>query len=90
MIIEMKIPSPGESIIEVEVGRWLAEEGSLVRKGDEIAEIESDKATLSIVAEESGRLTIVAREGERVAVGSVACTIDTSVEFAGEASPGSP
>ncbi|HNZ68766.1 MAG: 2-oxoglutarate dehydrogenase complex dihydrolipoyllysine-residue succinyltransferase [Bacteroidota bacterium] len=90
MIIEMKIPSPGESIIEVEVGRWLAEEGSLVRKGDEIAEIESDKATLSIVAEESGRLTIVAREGERVAVGSVACTIDTSVEFAGEASRGAP
>ncbi len=81
MIIEIKVPSPGESITEVEVGRWLAGNGTLVRKGEEIAEVESDKATLTIVAEESGRLTIVAREGESVAVGSVACTIDTSAEM---------
>lgn len=81
MIIEIKIPSPGESITEVEIGRWMAEEGSLVRKGQEIAEVESDKATLTIIAEGSGKLTIVAREGETVAVGSVACTIDTSVEL---------
>lgn len=80
MIIEIKIPSPGESITEVEIGRWMAEEGSLVRKGQEIAEVESDKATLTIIAEGSGKLTIVAREGETVAVGSVACTIDTSME----------
>ena len=80
MIVEVKIPSPGESITEVEIGRWMAENGSLVRKGDEIAEVESDKATLVLVADVSGRLTISAGEGESVAVGSVACTIDTSVE----------
>jgi 2-oxoglutarate dehydrogenase E2 component (dihydrolipoamide succinyltransferase) len=80
MIKEIKIPSPGESISEVEIGRWLAEDGALVRKGQEIAEVESDKATLTIVAGDSGKLTILAKEGDRVAVGSVACTIDTSVE----------
>ncbi len=80
MIVEVKIPSPGESITEVEIGRWMAENGSLVRKGDEIAEVESDKATLILVADVSGRLTIFAGEGESVAVGSVACTIDTAVE----------
>lgn len=79
MITEIKVPSPGESITEVEIGRWLAEDGSLVRQGQEIAEVESDKATLTIVADVSGKLTIKAREGERVAVGSVACTIDASV-----------
>ena len=79
MIIEIKVPSPGESITEVEIGRWLAEDGSLVRQGQEIAEVESDKATLTIVADASGRLAIKAGEGERVAVGSTACTIDTSV-----------
>jgi 2-oxoglutarate dehydrogenase E2 component (dihydrolipoamide succinyltransferase) len=77
MIIEIKIPSPGESITEVEVGRWLVENGAIVSNGQEIAEIESDKATLSISATASGKLTILAKEGERVAVGSVACTLDT-------------
>jgi 2-oxoglutarate dehydrogenase E2 component (dihydrolipoamide succinyltransferase) len=80
MIKEIKVPSPGESISEVEIGHWLAEDGALVRKGQEIAEVESDKATLTIVADDSGKLTILAKEGDRVAVGSVACTIDTSVE----------
>lgn len=80
MIVEVKVPSPGESITEVEIGRWMAGNGSLVRKGDEIAEVESDKATLILVADVSGRLTIITGEGESVAVGSVACTIDTSVE----------
>ena len=77
MIIEIKIPSPGESITEVEVGKWLVENGAIVTNGQEIAEIESDKATLSVTAPASGKLTILAKEGELVAVGSVACTLDT-------------
>lgn len=80
MIKEIKVPSPGESISEVEIGRWLAEDGALVRKGQEIAEVESDKATLTIVADDSGKITLLAKEGEQVAVGSVVCSIDTSVE----------
>ena len=92
MITEIKVPSPGESITEVEIGRWLAEDGALVRQGQEIAEIESDKATLTLVADASGKLKILVAEGERVAVGSIACTVDTSVEVpAGEpASPEKP
>lgn len=77
MLVEIKIPSPGESISEVEIGRWLVEDGAIVMKGLEIAEVESDKATLSLSATSSGKLTILVREGDRVAVGSVACTIDT-------------
>lgn len=84
MILEIKVPSPGESISEVEIGRWLVEDGALVRKGQEIAEVESDKATLTIVADDSGKITILARESDRVAVGSVACTIDTSVDVPDE------
>lgn len=76
MIFEVKIPSPGESITEVEIGRWLAEDGAIVKKDQEIAEIESDKATLSLIAPAAGKLTILFKEGERVAVGSVACTLD--------------
>ena len=85
MITEIKVPSPGESITEVEIGRWLAEDGALVRQGQEIAEIESDKATLTLVAEASGKLKILLAEGERVAVGSIACSVDTSVEVPAEA-----
>jgi 2-oxoglutarate dehydrogenase E2 component (dihydrolipoamide succinyltransferase) len=77
MLVEIKIPSPGESISEVEIGRWLVEDGAIVMKGQEIAEVESDKATLSLSATSSGKLTILVREGDRVAIGSVACTIDT-------------
>ncbi len=77
MIVEIKIPSPGESISEVEIGKWLVDDGSIVTKNQEIAEVESDKATLSLSATASGQLTILAKEGERVAVASVACTIDT-------------
>lgn len=84
MILEIKVPSPGESISEVEIGRWLVEDGALVRKGQEIAEVESDKATLTIVADDSGKISIMARESDRVAVGSVACTIDTSVDVPDE------
>lgn len=77
MILEIKIPSPGESITEVEIGKWLVENGSVVNKDQEIAEIESDKATLSLTAPSAGKLNILSKEGERVAVGSVVCTLDT-------------
>ena len=76
MIFEIKIPSPGESITEVEIGKWLVENGSIVKKDQEIAEIESDKATLSLTASETGKLTTLFKEGERVAVGTVICTVD--------------
>lgn len=77
MIVEIKVPSPGESISEVEIGKWLVENGTIVRKDQELAEVESDKATLSLISTASGQLHIIAKEGERVAVGSVAGTIDT-------------
>ena len=77
MIVEIKVPSPGESISEVEIGKWLVENGSVVRKDQELAEVESDKATLPLIATASGQLSILAGEGDRVNVGSVACTIDT-------------
>lgn len=77
MILEIKIPSPGESITEVEIGKWLVNDGEIVNKDQEIAEIESDKATLSLSATAAGRLKILLKEGERVAVGSVVCTIDS-------------
>ncbi len=80
MIIEIKVPTPGESITEVELGRWLVEDGSVVEKDDEIAEIESDKATLTLVADEAGKVSFKAQEGDTLEVGSVACTIDTSVQ----------
>lgn len=78
MILEIKIPSPGESITEVEIGKWLAQDGEFVNKDQEIAEIESDKATLSLSATAAGILKILIKEGDRVAVGTVACTIDSS------------
>ena len=77
MILEIKIPSPGESITEVEIGKWLVENGAVVQRDQEIAEIESDKATLSLTASATGKLKILLKEGERVTVGSVACTLDT-------------
>lgn len=79
MIIEIKVPSPGESITEVEIGTWLVENGAIVTKDQEIAEVESDKATLTIVAVEGGKIEIKAAEGDSVPVGDVVCTIDTSV-----------
>jgi len=79
MAVELKVPSPGESISEVQIARWIKKEGDFVEKDEEIAEIDSDKATLMLVAEADGVLTILAKEGETVAVGSVVATIDTSV-----------
>ncbi|GAB4249154.1 MAG: 2-oxoglutarate dehydrogenase complex dihydrolipoyllysine-residue succinyltransferase [Vicingaceae bacterium] len=80
MILEMKVPSPGESITEVEIAQWLVEDGDYVEKDQAIAEVDSDKATLELPAEESGRITLKAEEGDVVEVGSVVCLIDTSAE----------
>jgi 2-oxoglutarate dehydrogenase E2 component (dihydrolipoamide succinyltransferase) len=79
MIIEIKAPSPGESILEVEISTWLVEDGDHVEKDQEIAEIESDKATLPLVASHPGKIRIIVKAGETIAVGTVLCTIDTSV-----------
>ena len=78
MILEMKVPSPGESITEVEIATWLVEDGDYVEKDQPIAEVDSDKATLELPAEESGIITLKAAEGDAVAVGSIVCLIDTS------------
>ena len=74
----MKVPSPGESITEVEIATWLVEDGDYVEKDQPIAEVDSDKATLELPAEESGIITLKAEEGDAVAVGEVVCLIDTS------------
>ncbi len=79
-MIEIKIPSPGESITEVEISNWLVENGDFVEKDQEIAEIESDKATLPLMASESGEIEILAPAGETIKVGTIACKIDTSVK----------
>lgn len=76
MILEMKVPSPGESITEVEIATWLVQDGDYVEKDQPIAEVDSDKATLELPAEESGIITLKAEEGDAVAVGSVVCLID--------------
>ena len=78
MILEMKVPSPGESITEVEVASWLVEDGDYVEKDQAIAEVDSDKATLELPAEESGIITFKAEEGDAVDVGAVICLIDMS------------
>ena len=80
MIVEMKVPSPGESITEVEIATWLVANGDYVEKDQAIAEVDSDKATLELPAEVSGIITLKAEEGEAVVVGQVVCLIDTSAE----------
>jgi 2-oxoglutarate dehydrogenase E2 component (dihydrolipoamide succinyltransferase) len=77
MILEMKVPSPGESIKEVEIATWLVKDGDYVEKDQAIAEVDSDKATLELPAEASGIITLKAEEGDAVAVGAVVCHIDT-------------
>ncbi|NAS10408.1 2-oxoglutarate dehydrogenase complex dihydrolipoyllysine-residue succinyltransferase [Poritiphilus flavus] len=78
MILEMKVPSPGESITEVEIAEWLVSDGDYVEKDQAIAEVDSDKATLELPAEESGTITLKAEVGDAVEVGAVVCLIDTS------------
>lgn len=78
MIIEMKVPSPGESITQVEIAAWLVKDGDYVEKDQPIAEVDSDKATLELPAEASGTITLKAKEGDAVKVGEVVCLIDTA------------
>ncbi len=80
MALEIKIPSPGESISEVELASWFVEDGALVSKNQEVGEIESEKATLPLIAEQAGKFKILAEEGSTVNVGDVVASIDTSVE----------
>ncbi len=88
MILEMKVPSPGESITEVEIATWLVEDGDYVEKDQPIAEVDSDKATLELPAEESGIITLKAEEGDAVAVGAVVCLIDMeAAKPEGDAAP---
>ena len=77
MILEMKVPSPGESITEVEIAQWLVSDGDYVEKDQTIAEVDSDKATLDLPAEVSGTITLEAEEGDAVAVGAIVWLIDT-------------
>ena len=83
MALEMKVPSPGESITEVEIAQWLVEDGDYVEKDQAVAEVDSDKATLELPAEASGIITLKAEEGDVVAVGEVVCLIDTEAEKPG-------
>jgi 2-oxoglutarate dehydrogenase E2 component (dihydrolipoamide succinyltransferase) len=80
MIVKIKVPSPGESISEVEIASWLVEDGDYVEKDQEVAEVESDKATLPLIAEEAGTIQLMASEGDTLKVGQVACSIDTSAK----------
>ena len=77
-IIELKVPSPGESITEVVISKWIKNSGDVVEKDEVLAEIESDKATLTLNAEESGKIEVLAPEGTTVKVGQVVVKIDTS------------
>ncbi|HOZ82624.1 MAG TPA: 2-oxoglutarate dehydrogenase complex dihydrolipoyllysine-residue succinyltransferase [Bacteroidia bacterium] len=87
MKVEIKVPSPGESITEVQIARWIKKDGDYVERDEEIAEIDSDKATLSLVAEADGVLKTLVGEGENIAVGSVVCTIDTDAKPVAKAEP---
>ena len=80
MALEMKVPSPGESITEVEIAEWLVVDGDWVEKDQAIAEVDSDKATLELPAEASGIISLKAEEGDAVAVGAVVCLIDTEAK----------
>ena len=88
MSLEVKVPSPGESVSEVEIASWLVSDGDYVEKDQEIAEIDSDKATLALPAEEAGVITLKVEEGEAVEVGQVIAVIDTEAAAPeGEATP---
>ncbi len=86
-MLEMKVPSPGESITEVEIATWLVKDGDYVEKDQAIAEVDSDKATLELPAEEAGIIYLKAEEGDVVEVGQVVCHIDTAAKPAGAAAP---
>ena len=86
-VLEMKVPSPGESITEVEIASWLVKDGDYVEKDQAIAEVDSDKATLELPAEESGVITLKAEEGDVVQVGQVVCLIDMDAKKPEGAAP---
>jgi len=90
MLIDIKVPSPGESITEVEIANWLKQDGDIVAKDDELCEIDSDKATLTVNADEGGKISIKVSAGQKVNVGDVIATIDTSVAAAPSKTPASP
>src|SRR6185503_20106683 len=79
-IVELKVPSPGESITEVTIARWVKHSGDVVEKDEVLAEIDSDKATLTLNAEDAGKIEVLAAEGDTVKVGQVVVKIDTSVK----------
>ena len=89
-VLEMKVPSPGESISEVEIAQWLVADGDYVEKDQAIAEVDSDKATLELPAEESGIISLKAAEGDVVKVGQVVCLIDTSAARPIGSAPSTP
>ena len=80
MLVEIKVPSPGESINEVQIASWLVENGDYVEMDQDIVEVDSDKATLSIPATESGKIELKVEEGETIEVGSVIAVVDTSAK----------
>ncbi|MEI6695604.1 MAG: dihydrolipoyllysine-residue succinyltransferase [Bacteroidota bacterium] len=80
MIIEVKVPDQGESITQVVLSGWLVTDGDMVEKDEEIAEVDSDKAILTLYATEDGKITFIATEGDTLNVGDVVCSIDTSVK----------
>src|SRR3954464_6386393 len=86
-IVELKVPSPGESITEATLARWLKSSGDVVAKDEVLAEIDSDKATLTLNAEEGGKIELLAGEGDTVKVGQVVVKIDTSVKAEAKAEP---
>ena len=83
MIIEIKVPSPGESITEVEIANWLVSDGDFVEKDQEICEIDSDKATLTVSADESGVIKLIKDVETTIQVGEIICTIDSSIKTSG-------
>ena len=83
-IIDLKVPSPGESITEVVIARLIVKDGDVVEKDQELIEIDSDKATLTINAEEAGAVKMLAAEGDTVKVGQIVVKIDTSVKPEGK------
>lgn len=88
-ILQQKVPSPGESITEVVIAHWLKKDGDYVEKDEAIAEIDSDKATLTLNAEDNGAIKLLAKEGDTVKVGQVVCSIDNSVKGEKKAEAGS-
>jgi len=79
-MFEVKVPSPGESITEVEIATWLVKDGDYVEKEQVLCEVDSDKATLELPAEEAGIVTLIAKEGDAVNVGEIIAKIDTSAK----------